>query len=432
MIAPTHEIWAVSGSTTLAGLPVTVWGYNNSNTPVTKPGGPTLTATVGEPVALALHNQLGEASSLVIRGQNLPTDQTGAAASGGVKVYTFTPTEPGTYIYEAGPLANAQHQVAMGLYGVLVVNPTSGPPANEAVVLVSDIDNALNNSANPATFDMRNFKPKYTLINGVVYPTANAVLGTVAPGSDILVRYVNAGINYHSMSVLGANQQIVADDGHALAHPYTVVAQTVGPGQTTDAVVHASPTASAGTMLAVFDANLQLRNRNRRPATATAAVTYGGALGFVQISGTPDPADTVGPVASNLIAHDDQHRRHHQRRHDRWQRRAGRRVLDRRRHARCLLGHIRITDGQRQRHVRGALVWQPHDPGARPGLGQQLGPVGLGRRVDRQPGTRGHRAEPDAQPVERVGRRRPPRDGFRRRHRWLRHHVGRVHRRWWR
>ncbi len=300
VIAPTHEIYAVTGSTTLDGLGVTVWGYNTSNTPVTKPGGPVLTATVGQPVALAFHNQLSEASSVVIRGQDLPTDQTGAPASGGISVYTFTPTEPGTYIYEAGPLANAQHQVAMGLYGVLVVN--AGPPVGESVIVISEIDPALSNSATPATFDMRNYAPKYTLINGVVYPTANAVLGTVAPGGDFLVRYVNAGINYHSMSVLGADQRIVADDGHALPHPYTVVAQTVGPGQTTDAVVHASATAAANTMLTVFDASLQIRNRNRRPATATATVTYGGALGFIAIDGTPGTGDTVGPVASNLVA----------------------------------------------------------------------------------------------------------------------------------
>ncbi len=302
VIAPTDEIWAVTGSTTLAGLAVNVRGYNLSGAAVTKPGGPKLTATVGQPVVLALHNDLAEATSLTIRGQNLPTDQVGAAP-GGVRLYTFTPTEPGTFIYEAGPLVNTQHQVAMGLYGTLVVNPDSGPAANDALIVISEIDPALSNSATPATFDMRNYAPKYTLINGAVYSsTASASLGEVAAGEDILLRYVNAGINYHSMSVLGADQQIVADDGHALANPYMVVAQTVGPGQTTDAIVHASDSAAAGTVLTVFDANLQLRNRNRRPATSTATVSYGGALGFVQIGGTPDPTDVVGPLASNLSA----------------------------------------------------------------------------------------------------------------------------------
>ena len=33
------------------------------------------------------------------------------------------PRRPGTYLYEAGLLPNAQHQVAMGLYGALIVRP---------------------------------------------------------------------------------------------------------------------------------------------------------------------------------------------------------------------------------------------------------------------------------------------------------------------
>ena len=122
---------------------------------------------------------------------------------------------------------------------------------------------------------------------------------------------MNAGINYHSMSVLGANQRIVGDDGHALAQPYTVVAQTVGPGQTFDAVVDVSLNAAADTKLTVFDANLQLRNRNRRPATATATVTYGGAMGFVTIGGTvsTDRHRRTGGVEPGCNRHQHQRRR---------------------------------------------------------------------------------------------------------------------------
>ena len=136
------------------------------------------------------------------------------------------------------------------------------------MVLVSEIDPLLSGSPDKAGFDMRKFVPRYTLINGTAFP-ATTQLGTPAPGDDVLLRYVNAGISYHSMSVLGGNQRVVADDGHALAQPYSVVAQTVGPGQTTDALLHVSANAAPGTKLAVFDGNLQLRNRTggrpRRP-----------------------------------------------------------------------------------------------------------------------------------------------------------------------
>jgi len=100
-------------------------------------------------------------------------DLTGAPV-GGMTSYEFTATDPGTFLYEAGLLDNAQHQVAMGLYGALVVRPTAAPPAgftgqaytspatafnDEALVVLSEIDPALNNSAAPASFDMRQYKP---------------------------------------------------------------------------------------------------------------------------------------------------------------------------------------------------------------------------------------------------------------------------------
>ena len=84
-VTPTADLYAVTGSTTLPSQPVSptpVWGYNLTNAPVTKPGGPTLTVTQGDPVVLLLHNQLSEATSLVVRGQSMPTDQTGVAPGG--------------------------------------------------------------------------------------------------------------------------------------------------------------------------------------------------------------------------------------------------------------------------------------------------------------------------------------------------------------
>ena len=82
-------------------------------------------------------------------------DTTGVAP-GGTKIYTFTPTRPGTYLYEAGLLPNAQHQVAMGLYGALIVRPTAGDAGvhrpgstafdDEAVLVLSEIDPALNSA----------------------------------------------------------------------------------------------------------------------------------------------------------------------------------------------------------------------------------------------------------------------------------------------
>ena len=133
----------------------------------------------------------------------------------------------------------------MGLHGALVVRPADRRPGlrrrrtaydDEAVLVLSEIDPALNNAANPAAFDMRKFAPRYFLINGKVYPNTDADRHA-RPATAVLLRYVNAGVQYHSMGVLGAGQTVVAIDGSPLAHARRYVAETFGPGQTADAIV---------------------------------------------------------------------------------------------------------------------------------------------------------------------------------------------------
>ncbi|MDO8363831.1 MAG: multicopper oxidase domain-containing protein, partial [Actinomycetota bacterium] len=270
-------------------------------------GAPTLVVSQGDVVTVRLHNDLAEASALTFKGQLLPSDTDGAAP-GGSKTYTFDAASPGTYLYQAGVAGVFERQVAMGLWGVLVVLPAAAGQAYEGAstafdasmtVTISEIDPALN--AAPTTYDMRNFAPKYTLYNGEPYP-GTGIMGTANAGDDLLVRYVNAGLSYHSLSVLGANQRIIADDGNALAFDYSVVAQTVGPGQTTDAIIAVPAATPDGGLLTLFDGALKLHNRNRRPMSNTSYRMYGGAVGFVQVSGTPGGSDVVGPVTASVSA----------------------------------------------------------------------------------------------------------------------------------
>ncbi len=171
--------------------------------PVTAPGGPTLTVTVGDEVTIHLHNTLAESTSLYLGGQPLVPDTTGAAAKTATETYTatytFTASRAGTYLYEAGLTKNHQHQVAMGLYGALVVKPASAGQAYDAetafekeqVLVLSEVDPALNTSADPSAFDMRNFAPRWTLVNGQPHPDIPSI---AADGGDrVLLRWVNAG-----------------------------------------------------------------------------------------------------------------------------------------------------------------------------------------------------------------------------------------------
>jgi Multicopper oxidase len=121
--AVTVDLCATAGTTTAMPVGVPVWGYATGACPATvaAPGGPVIYASVGEVVTVNLANSLSEATGLVFQGQAMVPDATGAAATTGTKTYTFTAVKAGTYLYQAAPIANAEHQVAKGLYGALVV-----------------------------------------------------------------------------------------------------------------------------------------------------------------------------------------------------------------------------------------------------------------------------------------------------------------------
>ena len=301
---PGFDLWAMPGSATMPnGQSVTVWGYQDTETAATRPGGPTLQVHVGDEVSITLHNRVGERSGLLVQGQSMVPDLTGVAA-GGDTTYTFVADHPGTFLYEAAPIPNAQHQPAMGLYGALVVLPdTPGQayaPAGTAydadtVLLLGEIDPALNNTANPAAFDMRQFKPRFFLVNGHAYPDSTSIAAD--GGSTHLLRYVNAGLSYHSMGVLGAGQTMIALDGAPLRDAHHYVAETIGPGQTADALLDVPASAAVDTDLTVYDTSMTLHNSN--------AAGIGGMLTTVQVAGVASPADSTGPVVSGAAVADD-------------------------------------------------------------------------------------------------------------------------------
>jgi len=380
------NLWAGSGSTTLPdGASVPVWGYTDtSGGTITQPGGPILIANQGDVVTVNLTNTLPEASALLFQGQAMIPDLTGAIANGGTMSYTFTATDPGTFLYEAGLLDNAQHQVAMGLYGALVVRPDpafasvsgtntvtdtlgitltdsaanfagldylvggtlsnvtdgssctvaslaattltcaaplSGGTANswalndaytaaaaagtsfaysnvatsfddEALLVLSEIDPVLNNSADPAGFDMRNYQPRYRLINGKAYPDTDEI-AIGGAGNRVLLRYVNAALEPHSMGLLGLHQTVIANDGSSFKYSHTVVADTLAPGETQDTIATIPATTVDGSKFALYDASLLLRN--------SSAAGAGGMLTFVAVgTATPPGSDTIGPATSNV------------------------------------------------------------------------------------------------------------------------------------
>ncbi len=209
---PARTLPLAGGGTT----DVDIWGYvagDCGGAPVAQIGqAPVIQATAVTLVTVTLHNGLAEDTSLSFQGQRFrPTSPASPRRPEAVHLHGH---EPGTFLYEAGPRKNCRHQVAHGLlrraegrlghrgqaYALRTARSTWRPRC-----LVSEIDPAL--AANPTTFDMRNFAPKWTLLNGMASPaTCRCSQRPRHAGQKVLIRYVNAGRTYHSMSLLGAEQ----------------------------------------------------------------------------------------------------------------------------------------------------------------------------------------------------------------------------------
>jgi FtsP/CotA-like multicopper oxidase with cupredoxin domain len=231
----------------------------------------------GDTVSVRLHNGLGEPSSLVFPGQTGLVPDTTGVGGGATRTYTFTASEPGTYLYESG--RNSARQLAMGLHGALIVRPGTagqaygGPGSaydSEALLVLSEIDPALN--AAPTTFAMKNYKPSYWLINGKAFPQTDLI--AAGAGDELLLRWLNAGSTHQTMTLLGAHQTVLAKDAAPERHPYDVVAETIAAGQTLDTIAHVPSGATSGTRLPLFNREMRLTNGSSFP---------GGMLTYVQV-----------------------------------------------------------------------------------------------------------------------------------------------------
>lgn len=306
------DLCALASTTSLPGqasLPIWTYVAGDCTTVAAAPlapVGPTIVADEGDAVTIRLHNALAEASSLFLQGQSMLPDTVGAPAgtlaAPGLATYSFTATSPGTFLYEAGQLPNGARQTAMGLHGALVVRSATAGRAyatpesaydDEAVVVVSDIDPAMN--AAPTTFDLRNFVSKYTLLNGKVHPSTTPV--SVAAGHRLLLRYVNAGAVPHTMGTLGVRQLLVGSDGGALQFPFRVVSDTFGSGTTRDAVVTIPPGAAVGTKYPLYETNLALHN-------GALVGSFGGAVTTIDVTASATTLPTVAGLSASPTGFD--------------------------------------------------------------------------------------------------------------------------------
>jgi FtsP/CotA-like multicopper oxidase with cupredoxin domain len=200
-----------------------------------------------------------------------------AAPSGGSVTYSFVASNPGSYIYESG--TNPEKQVRMGLFGALVVRPTTTTPplganlaynrvdsaytpSEEFMVLLSEIDPYQHwavESNNYASYNITTYQARYWLINGRGFPDSivdnfspalpdqpYGALARIRPYDAIAhpypgrIHYLNVGSENFPYHPHGNNGLVIGRDGKPLEGPtgqdlsFEKFAINIGPGQTWD------------------------------------------------------------------------------------------------------------------------------------------------------------------------------------------------------
>jgi len=301
----TCELWARTGTLTLPdATAVSIWGYTDQVTGTAQLPGPALIVNQAETVSVILHNELAETTALAFPGQDIVPDLVGIAP-GGTATYTFVAANPGTYSYEAGLTANGARQVAMGLYGALIVRPAGQPtwvyndPAtafdDESLLVLSEIDPALN--ADPVGFNMVEFAPQYWLLNGAGYPDTAPI--ATDSGRRVLLRQLNLGVQFRSLGILGLHQTLLGRDGRQLPYAYSVVAETIAAGESLDFLVTMPLSVPSGMRYALYETSGRVHNGGQLlPGNA---VAFGGLLTFLEVPAGPPGPDTLGPLVSDAM-----------------------------------------------------------------------------------------------------------------------------------
>jgi FtsP/CotA-like multicopper oxidase with cupredoxin domain len=288
----TINLCAKDGTATMPGpVSVPIWGFGVPATPgdcstaTAGVSGPVLTVSEGDTVTISVTNALpaGHALSFEIPGVDFgpgPSD----AAVGATVTRTFTASRPGTYLYQSG--GDAGRQAAMGLYGALIVRPPAANQAYdaattaydvEALLVLSTIDPGFN--AAPDTFDLHGYRATYWLINGRAYPDTTPI--TASAGQRVLLRYLNAGYDNTTMSLLGMHERVVARDARPLNNPLDANAETIPAGATEDAIATVPPGSGPSTQgFPLYNRQQHVTNGPQTGQSPTPA-TGGGMLTFI-------------------------------------------------------------------------------------------------------------------------------------------------------
>lgn len=190
-------------------------------------------------LTINLRNCLTDPVSIVIPGQpatfapvrsgnRITAFTTEAAANGGTASYTWTGVKSGTYLYQSG--SHPAKQVQMGLYGALALGTYAGT-SGDVTLLYSEIDPLLHSP--PAAATPLGYKPRHYLVNG---DAASPVLSAGDTNQPTVLRFLNAGLDFHVPTLNGSYMSLVAEDGNAYPFSKQQYSANVAAGKTIDAL----------------------------------------------------------------------------------------------------------------------------------------------------------------------------------------------------
>ena len=238
--------WLPDGETT----PIPMWGFapDTGQACASLPAwnvGPQLTDAdlVAGNLTINLRNCLSEPVSIIIPGQ--PTTYapqtivdgsgrvrvrafTNEAPVGGLASYTWSGVRTGSYLYQSG--SHPAKQVQMGLYGALTVGSYPATSA-EVTLLYSEIDPALHSP--PAAATPLGYHPRYYLVNG---SDAQPVLTAGNTNQPTVLRFLNAGLDFHVPALNGGYMELVAEDGNPYPFTKRQYSANLAAGKTIDAL----------------------------------------------------------------------------------------------------------------------------------------------------------------------------------------------------
>ncbi len=284
---PTFTLTAETGYIMMPDMTTMfMWSYGLAGSGFQHPG-PVLCVNQGDTVTVILQNFLSVSTSIIFPGQenlmannapaqpefngsNILTSMTTSASPGGSVTYSFVASKPGTFIYESG--TDTKKQVAMGLFGALIVRPTLGAnyvynradsqftAGEEFIAILSEIDPYLHQAMQQGlNFNMNNYRARYWMINGRGFPDSIAdngaswlpdqpygALARIYPYDasthpyPAVERFINVGTEDYPFHPHGQNGLVIGRDGNPLEGPggedisFEKFAVNVGPGQTWD------------------------------------------------------------------------------------------------------------------------------------------------------------------------------------------------------